>query len=259
MNFEGKTFVVTGSTRGLGAETARMLKDGGARIIGMDKNESTEFVDRYVPLDLADAASIEAAVAEIDEPIHGLCNIAGVAPTLPPPLVLKINFTGTRRLTDTLTSKMADGASIVNIASGTGLGWPRNVAKHKRLFSMGLNDDFDTYCSEEAIEKANCYHFSKEAVIMWTIGAWQKIEERGIRMNAISPGPIETPLLSDFLSDMTTPDAPMFEMKRSNGTPEEIANVILFLCSDASSWIHATNLSVDGGLSAVVMKRIHQF
>ena len=94
---------------------------------------------------------------------------------------------------------------------------------------------------------------------MWTIGEWKMIEDRGIRMNAISPGPIETPLLEDFLSDMTKPDAPLFEMKRSNGTPEEIANAIVFLAGDESSWIHAANIPVDGGLSAIVHKRIHQF
>ncbi|MFK7804776.1 MAG: coniferyl-alcohol dehydrogenase [Anaerolineae bacterium] len=259
MNFEGKTIIVTGSSRGLGAKTAEMLRERGARIIGMDKNESTEFVDHYIPLDLADASSIEAAAAQIDEPIHGLCNIAGVAPTLPPPLVLKINFTGTRALTNALMPKLSDGASIVNIASGTGLGWPRNVAKHKVLFGLGLDADFDAYCAEYDIEKANAYHFSKEAVIMWTIGEWKNIEERGIRMNAINPGPIETPLLADFLSDMITEDAPMHQMKRSNGTPEEIANVILFLCSDQSSWVHGTTIAADGGLSAIVMKRIHQF
>ena len=259
MSFEGKTIIVTGTSRGLGAKTAEMLKERGARIIGMDKNESTEFVDRYIPLDLADQASIDAAVAQIDEPVHGLCNIAGVAPTLPPPLVIKINFTGTRALTNALMPKLADGASIVNVASGTGMGWPRNVAKHKVLFEMGLDADFDAFCAEYDIEKANCYHFSKEAVIMWTIGEWKMIEDRGIRMNAINPGPIETPLLEDFLSDMVNPNAPMFEMERSNGTPEEIANPIVFLASDESSWIHAAAIPVDGGLSAVVHKRIHQF
>lgn len=259
MNFEGKTFVVTGTSRGLGLETAQMMKAAGARIIGMDKNESTAVVDRYIRLDLADAASIDAAVAAVDEPIHGLCNIAGVAPTLPPPLVLKINFLGTRQLTNGLIPKMVDHAAIVNVASGTGLGWPRNVAKHKVFFSLGLNDDIDAFCAEYEIEKGNCYHFSKEAVIMWTIGEWKMIDDRGIRMNSISPGPIETPLLPDFLSDMTKSDAPMFEMKNSNGKPEDIANVILFLSDDASRWIHGTNICVDGGLSAVVMKRIHQF
>ena len=259
MSFEVKTFIVTGTSRGLGAKTAEMLKAGGARIIGMDLNESTEHIDRYIPVDLGDQASIDAAAATVDEPVHGLCNIAGVAPTLPPPLVLKINFTGTRALTDALMPKLSDGATIVNVASGTGLGWPRNVSKHKVFFGLGLDADFEAFCDEYDIIKQNCYHFSKEAVIMWTIGEWKKIEERGIRMNAVSPGPIETPLLPDFLSDMTPKDAPMFEMQRSNAKPEEIANVILFLCSDQSSWVHGTNISADGGLSAIVMKRIHQF
>ncbi|MEM7536007.1 MAG: coniferyl-alcohol dehydrogenase [Chloroflexota bacterium] len=258
MSFTGKTIVVTGTSRGLGAETAQMLQAQGARVIGLDRNETTEHVDQYIPLDLVDSASIEAAVAQIDERIDGLCNIAGVAPTLPPALVLTINFLGTRALTEAIEPKLADGASIVNIASGTGLGWAQNIAKHKIFFEMRLGDDVEAFCAEHEIVKANSYAFSKEAVIAWTVGTWQKRTERGIRMNAISPGPIETPLLPDFLSDMTPPDAPMFEMDRV-GMPAEIADVVLFLLGDGSRWIHATNIPVDGGLSAIVYKRIFQF
>ncbi|MEM7348944.1 MAG: coniferyl-alcohol dehydrogenase [Chloroflexota bacterium] len=257
MTLAGKTIIVTGTSRGIGAETARQMSEAGVRVIGMDRNETTENVATYIPLDLADATSIEAAVAQIDEPIHGLCNIAGVAPTLPPAAVLKINFLGTRLLTDTLAPKLVEGASIVNIASGTAMGWPRNIDKLKALMDLGLGDDLEAYCSENGIEKANSYQFSKEAVIVWTIQQWKTWSARNIRMNSVSPGPIETPLLPDFLSDMTPPDAPMYEMER-NGTPEEIAEVILFLQGESSRWIHAANIPVDGGLTAIVQKRIHQ-
>ncbi|MEM7111942.1 MAG: coniferyl-alcohol dehydrogenase [Chloroflexota bacterium] len=259
MKFEGKTIVVTGTSRGLGAQTAQQLQAAGARVIGLDKNETTAHVDRYIPLDLADGGSIKTAVSQIDEPIHGLCNIAGVAPTLPPDLVLKINFLGTRQLTEALLPKIEEGGSVVHIASGTGMGWARNIAKHKVLRELSLADDIDAFCTEYEIVKANSYHFSKEAIIAWTVGEWKRREERDVRMNAVSPGPIETPLLPDFLSDMTTPDAPMFEMKNSNATPEDVANVVLFLLDDASRWIHAANIPVDGGLSAIVQKRIFQF
>ncbi len=259
MDFSEKTFIVTGTSRGLGAETARKLTEAGAQVIGMDLNETTENVVQYIPLDLANPASIQAAAAQIgNEPIHGLCNIAGVAPTLPPALVVKINFLGTRMLTEAIAPKLADGASIVNVASGTGMGWARNIETHKVLFDLGLQDDIEAFCTEYEIVKGNCYHFSKEAVIAWTIQQWKAWEDRQIRMNAVSPGPIETPLLPDFLSDMTPPDAPMFEMSR-NGTPEEIADVILFLAHETSRWINAANIPVDGGLAAVVHKRIHQF
>lgn len=259
MNLKGKTIVVTGTSRGLGAETAQMLQAAGARVIGLDLNESTANVNRYIPLDLANATSIDSAVAQLDEPIHGLCNIAGVAPTLPPDVVLKINFLGTRQLTEALLPTIKEGGSVVNIASGTGMGWGRNIEKHKVLRELSLNDDVAAFCAEHDIVKADSYHFSKEAVIAWTIGEWKRRESRDVRMNAISPGPIDTPLLPDFLSDMVTANAPMMEMKKSNATPADIANVILFLLDDASRWIHAANIPVDGGLSAIVQKRIFQF
>ena len=259
MNLEDKAVVVTGTSRGLGAQVAKQLKASGARVIGLDKNESTEHIDRYIPLDLADGESIKTAVSQINEPIDGLCNIAGVAPTLPPPLVVKINFLGNRHFTELMLPKMKEGGSVVNVASGTAMGWARNIEKHKILRELSLEDDLEAFCAEHDINKANCYPFSKEAIVAWTIGEWKRRENRDIRMNAISPGPIETPLLPDFLSDMTPKDAPMFEMKRSNAAPEEVANVILFLLDDASRWIHAANIPVDGGLSAIVQKRIFQF
>ncbi len=259
MNLERKTIVVTGTSRGLGAQIAQQLKASGARVIGLDKNETTEHVDHYIPLDLADGKSIETAVSQINEPIHGLCNVAGVAPTLPPPLVLKINYFGNRHLSEMMLPKIEEGGSIVNIASGTAMGWARNIEKHKVLRELSIEDDLEAFCAEYDIVKANCYHFSKEAIVAWTISEWKRREERDVRMNAISPGPIETPLLPDFLSDMTPKDAPMFEMQRSNAEPEEIANVVLFLLDDASRWIHAANIPVDGGLSAIVQKRIFQF
>lgn len=262
MALAGKTFIVSGTSRGLGAETARLMQAQGARVIGLDKNETTEHVDHYIPLDLANAASIDGAVEQlkalIDEPVHGLCNIAGVAPTLPPPLVLTINFLGTRYLTEAVEPLLADGGSIVHVASGTALGWARNIDKYKALAELSLGDDIGAFCEEYEIDKVNSYAFSKEALIAWTTQRWKRWEERQIRMNAVSPGPIETPLLPDFMSDMVPPDAPMFEMSR-NGTPGEVADVILFLCDEGSRWIHAANIPVDGGLQAVVQKRIHQF
>ena len=259
MILEGKTIVATGVSSGLGAETAKMLKAAGARVIGMDLKDSAENIDRFIPLDLANADAIDAAVAQIDEPIHGLCNIAGVSPALPPDLVLKINFLGTRRLTNGLLPKIAEGGSIVNIASGTGMGWGRNIDKHKVLRELTLNDDIAAFCTEHDIVKANCYHFSKEAVISWTIGEWKRRESHDVRMNAVSPGTIQTPLLGDFVNDMAPKNAPVFEMKNPHAQPADIANVILFLQDDASRWIHAANIPVDNGLTAIVAKRIFQF
>lgn len=262
MALKGKTFVVTGTSRGLGAATAKLMQSQGASVIGMDKNVTTEHVDHYIPIDLANLASIDDAVEQLkayaDESFHGLCNIAGVAPTLPPSLVLKINFLGTRYLTEAVEPLIASGGSIVHIASGTAIGWAHNIDKYKALARLSLNDDIGAFCEEHEIDKANSYSFSKGAIIAWVTQRWKKWEERQIRMNAVSPGPIETPLLPDFMSDMVPPDAPMFEMSR-NATPDEVANVVLFLCDDGSRWIHAANIPVDGGLQAIVQKRIHQF
>ena len=111
-----------------------------------------------------------------------VCNIAGVAPNLPIPLVLKINFLGTRDLTLALESKISNNGSIVNLASGTAMGWPRNIAKHKIFFDVSLDDDIDAFAAAHEINKANCYHFSKEAVVAWTIQQWKRWEKSSTRL-----------------------------------------------------------------------------
>ncbi|MGB5600238.1 MAG: SDR family NAD(P)-dependent oxidoreductase, partial [Thiothrix litoralis] len=111
-----KTYIVTGAASGIGAETTRHLQAQGAKVIGVDRNEAVD-ADSFFQVDMSDPTSIDALVAGLPEGVNGLANIAGVPPTAPAPVVMKVNLVGLRHLTNALSPKMADAASIVNIAS----------------------------------------------------------------------------------------------------------------------------------------------
>ena len=122
MSLDNKKIVVTGAASGIGAETAKTLKEQGATVIGIDLNETPGNVDQYIKTDFSDPASIEAAVEAVPCEIDALCNIAGLPPTKDRVDVLKVNFLGLRHFTELMIGKLNDNASIVNVASLAGLG-----------------------------------------------------------------------------------------------------------------------------------------
>ncbi|MGY0194312.1 coniferyl-alcohol dehydrogenase [Leptothrix sp. BB-4] len=253
---QGKTLIVTGAASGIGAATAALLAQQGADVISVDINAPAQPVGRFVQADLSDAASIDRLVDALPTGAHGLANIAGLPPTKSPEAVLKVNLLGLKRLTTRLVPKLADGASIVNLASLAGLGWP----DAKAAIQASENLDFDAvpaFCQAHGIEGARSYFFSKEALIVWTMQNRWTWRARGIRMNAVSPGPVDTPILKDFIEtlgaraeeDMRTMDRP--------GTPADIAPVVAFLLSDGSAWIRGTNVPTDGGMFSNVLCQMH--
>jgi NAD(P)-dependent dehydrogenase (short-subunit alcohol dehydrogenase family) len=258
--FQGKTVVVTGAASGIGAATAALLAERGAEVLAVDLNRPRPEAGRFLQADLSDKASIDALVAALPAGVHGLANIAGLPPTRPAAEVVAVNLVGLKYLTTRLVPKLADGASIVNLASLAGLGWSQPEAKPAIEASEQL--DFagvDAFCRQYGIEGARSYFFSKEALIVWTLRNRWTWRDRGIRMNAVSPGPVDTPILKDFLEtlgaraeeDMRTMDRP--------GRPGDIAPVVAFLLSDEAAWIRGTNLPVDGGMYSNLLCQMHGF
>jgi NAD(P)-dependent dehydrogenase (short-subunit alcohol dehydrogenase family) len=254
---DGKTIIVTGASSGIGAATAALAQAQGADVISVDINPPAQAVGRFIRADLSDRKSIDSLVDALPAGVHGLANIAGLPPTRPAPAVLKVNLVGLKYLTTKLVPRMADGGSIVNLASLAGLGWPE--ARDSVLASADLDfDGVDAFCTQHAIEGARSYFFSKEALIVWTMQNRWTWRERGIRMNAVSPGPVDTPILPDFIQtlgaraeeDMKTMDRP--------GRPGDIAPVVCFLLSDGSAWIRGSNLPVDGGMFSNILCQINQ-
>ena len=255
MSFQGKTIVITGSSSGIGAETARLLRLQGARVIGVDRNDPMITLDGFVKADLSEQSTIDAAIKQLPEHIDALCNIAGVPGTAPVDLVARVNYLGLRHLNQRLLDRIPAGGAIVNISSILGAEWPQRLDLHKALgetpsFEAGL-----AFLAKMPAPQDTCYQYFKEALIVWTITQSQKwFLERGVRMNCVAPGPVFTPILGDFVTmlgqERVQKDA--HRMKRP-ALADEVAPVIAFLCSDASRWVSGINLPVDGGLASTYL------
>jgi len=239
---DGKVAIVTGSASGIGAATMARFRAEGATVVGMDVTPA----DDAVALDVRDEAAAAEAVAATARD-HGridvLVHAAGVAGGGPVHLVdagewdrvVDINLKGTFLMNKHVVAQMVDQTpdaigqrgSIVNIASIEGI---------------------------EGTEGGSAYNASKGGVVVLTKNLALDYGRRAIRANAICPGFIDTPLMSDVF-DMGGMD----EVRRSFvethalgriGRPEEIAAAAVFLASDDASFVTGTTLVVDGGYTA---------
>ena len=246
--FEGKTVGITGLSSGIGAATAALLRERGAAIVGFDRNPPDFEVAAFHRIDIADPASIDAAVAGVDHPLDALVNSAGVPPTADKHLVLKVNFFGLRYFTEAIADKLDDGAAIVNVASLAGFQWRADIGAVK----AGLATDFtdaDAWIDGLTLEGGASYFLSKELLIAWTLWECQRWKARGIRMNSVSPGPVSTPILADFIQTLGKRAEDDLKLNRA-GTVDEIAPVIAFMCSDDARWMNGADVAVDCGAGA---------
>lgn len=244
--------VITGAASGIGAQTARVLAAKGASIIAMDRVAPEFPVDQFIAIDLARPASVDAAAAQLPAGVNALCNVAGVPGTVGADLVARVNFLGLRHLTEQLVPKMSRGGAIVNVASTAGQGWPQRLPQHLALartegFAQGLE-----WLARNPVPNEQAYPYFKEALIVWTMHRASSLRSKvGIRMNCVSPGPTDTPILKDFrasLGPANVEDA----IRRAGGLgrPEDIAPVIAFLLTPESGWVVGANVMADGGLVA---------
>ena len=255
MALHNKTIVVTGCCSGIGADFAKLARQQGARVIGVDRNAPTLSLDGFIQVDLGDQAAIDAAVAQLPAQVDALANIAGVPGTAPAELVGRVNYLGLRHFTQRVLDRMPEGGSIVHIASILGAQWPERLEQHRTLGATTSFEAGAQWLASHPVPQETCYQYFKEALIVWSATQSQKIfMERGVRMNCVAPGPVFTPILGDFVQmlgqERVEKDA--HRMKRP-AFSDEVAPVIAFLCSDAARWVSGINLPVDGGLASTYL------
>ena len=169
MTMQGKTIVVTGCSSGIGADTTRLLRQQGARVIGVDRNDPMLSLDGFVKADLSEEAGIDAAVRQLPERIDALCNIAGVPGTASADLVARVNYLGLRHLVARVAERMPEGGSVVNIASILGAEWPQRLELHKALAETSSFEAGLAWLARRPVPQDSCYQYFKEALIVWTI------------------------------------------------------------------------------------------
>ncbi len=246
--YDAKRVVVVGAASGMGNATARLLVDAGADVVAMDFADiDLDGVSATITVNLADRASIDAAVDECGGRVDALFSCAGVADGTPG--IEKINFLGHRHMIDRMleTGMLGRGSSIGFISSAAGAGWASNATMPELKEFLGVTDMDEA--SQWAIEhnKADYFH-SKLAVGLYVASEAYELLKRGVRINAIMPGPTDTPLAQankemwlGFGSDYRA------EVGIEASTPIEQAYPLVFLCSDAASAITGITLTSDQG------------
>ncbi|MCB1395046.1 MAG: coniferyl-alcohol dehydrogenase [Rhodobacter sp.] len=252
MTLQGKTIVVTGASSGIGSEVARLARFHGARVIGMDRNDPMVSLDGFVRVDMADPASIDRAAGELPQKIDALVNCAGVSGLADRDVVARVNYLGLRHLTESLVGALKGGA-VVNVASILGYDWPQRLDAHKALAATESFAQGADWLAANPVPQETCYQYFKEALIVWTKKrGYELFMQHDIRMNAVAPGPVMTPILGEFVQmlgeERVAADAA--NIKRP-AIPDEIAPPVIFLCSDAARWVAGISLPVDGGIDAL--------
>lgn len=241
-SLEGKTVMVTGAASGIGRATAIQCAEMGAKVILVDLNENglqetKELISHndveYRALDLTNLDSLIEMVATLPK-LDGVASNAGIVLSLlakfsePKDMerIFKINTFSHINLIQQLIAqkKLNKGASIVFTSSMSGV-----------------------YCG---LAGGSLYGATKSAVLGYTKALAIELAPRGIRVNTIHPGMIETPLTSGtaLSKELLEEDAKNYPLGRY-GKPEEIAYSIVYLLSDATVWMTGSQLLIDGGYS----------
>ena len=243
--YDGKRVLVVGGATGMGAAAAELVQDAGAEVVIMDFAEVTLAGAKAIHVDLADRSSIDTAIAECGGPVDVLLSCAGVADGTPG--IERINFIGHRHMIDQLLAggMLGRGASIGFISSAAGLGWEANLPEIQEYLAT---PDFDTAVAwVEAHGKAD-YMSTKQAMCAYVASQAFPFLKQGIRINAICPGPTDTPLAQankdmwlGFGSDYRG------EVGIEAATPLEQAYPLVFLCSDAAAAVTGIIMITDSG------------
>ncbi|MFF5791901.1 SDR family NAD(P)-dependent oxidoreductase [Paeniglutamicibacter sp. NPDC012692] len=240
-DFTHKTGLITGATGGIGRDVARLLFDAGANLVLLDLDPGSL---NALAVELGDDARVAALAGDASSPeiIDGALALttarfgaldfvvpaAGIYPESPVTetsdelwrKVMDINLDGVFRLLRAATPVMADGGAIVNFASLAGHRGSKNHAH---------------------------YAASKAGVIALTRSLAHELGHRGIRVNAVSPGTISTPMVEALVAERGESMLSGTPLNRF-GNSMEVAQVAAFLCSDGASFINGETIHVNGGL-----------
>ncbi len=259
----GKNIVVTGAASGIGQRTAELAQAMGATVFSVDRNIPEQRVGHFIEADLGSQKGVNDLIEALPAGIDALANVAGLSGTSGRVATIAVNFFAPRALSLGLASKINQCGSVINVASIAGFGWRANLERAKKALAVSeFPTNIDKFCDDHNIQNETSYPDSKELLLLWTYQASQDpiFKDKNIRINAVSPGPVETPILKQFrevLGDERV-NSDINRVGRA-GTAHDIAPPILFLASDASRWVNGTNLACDGGLEASVMAEVMEF
>lgn len=251
-SYKGKRALIVGGATGMGAAVAQLFMSLGGHAIVMDVADISFPVDQSIKVDLADKTSVDSALSQIDGTLDAVFACAGIAGGKP---IIFVNFIGQRHIIDTLvnSNRIAKGGAVAMISSVAGISWMQNLPE---LLEFLAQDNWQS-AAEWMVgrdETHNNYMFSKQAVNTYVANQTLNFLKKGVRINAVMPGPTDTPL-ARANAEQWLGFGSEYRAEAGVGalTAEQIANTLLFLCSEAASGISGISVLVDSGhISSVV-------
>lgn len=245
---------VTGAASGIGAALCQQLREAGHSVIGIDRANSD------INVDLSTTAGRQQAVNEVLERCNGaldhLVLCAGVGVTAPScGLILAVNYFAVSALLDGLAQALGQGSQASAVVVGSVASIQPGADQQPIVELMLAGDESAALeAANQAGEPSMAYAGSKYAVsalVRRQVRDWAK---RGVRLNVVAPGVVETPLYQASTEDPRYGEATRkFVAPLGRGSqPQELAEVIRFLLSPQAGFIHGTVLFVDGGMDAMM-------
>jgi NAD(P)-dependent dehydrogenase (short-subunit alcohol dehydrogenase family) len=242
-SLDGKVCVITGAASGIGAQSARVFAGAGARVVGVDISADSEG-ELALQVDVTDEDQVRDAYRRVRDElgrVDVLFNNAGINPD-DDTTVTETTLEAWQRVQDVnLRSVFLCCKHGIPHLLDTGGGSVINTASFVSMMGAAVSQI--------------SYTASKGGVLALSRELGVEFADRGVRVNALCPGPVNTPLLQElFAKDPERAAKRLVHIPMGRfGEPEEIARAALFLASEESSFVTATTFLVDGGLSAAYL------
>ena len=252
--YDGKKALVVGCYSGMGESTAKIVQGLGGEVHGVDYKEPDYELASFTMCDLRKRDEIESMLGSIQGPVDSLFYCAGLPPTHPPLDVMRVNVAAVRAVVEGVEPLVPRGGAISIISSTGGLGFLQHMEPIMELLNTEGFDGAVSWSEQHPDLVGEGYVFSKEVIIVYTMKRALQLAESGIRVNCISPGPTQTPMMPEFEA-MSGPEL----LRKFEGpmgrkaTADEMGWPLAFLNSDAAAFINGFNLVVDGGFLAGTM------
>lgn len=243
----GKVAIVTGASTLIGQGVVKAFVDAGASVVMADIDDAAGLAyaaemggnARYLHTDITDDEAIDACIAFADKTFGGVDFLINLASTY---------------LDNGVATSRADWLTSLNVNLVSGMVFSDKVAAAMERRGGGAIVNFASIAGKRAQPGRMTYSAAKAAILQATKNAAMQFQPRGIRVNSVSPGWVWSNIMHELSAndiDKTNGVAAPFHIAHRVGLPSEVAAAVLFLCSDAASFITGTDIPVDGGYTAI--------